>query len=111
MSARPAIEKLVARFNDRAMRDAELNKELQCISRNVQVDLGTEKYYFTLANCKVDTLHDGVMPGKADVTLISDPDTIQKVINGEMRAMKALALKKVRVKGSIDDLLRFRRFL
>jgi len=111
MSARPAIEKLVARFNDRAARDAELNKELQCINRRVQVDLGTEKYYFTLANCKVDTLHDGVMPDKPDITLISDPDTIQKVIDGEMRAMKAFALKKVRVKGSIEDLLRFRRFL
>ncbi len=111
MSARPAIEKLVARFNDRAMRDAELNSELKCINLKVQVDLGTEKYFFTLSDCKVDGLHDGVMPGKPDITLISDPDTIQKVIDGEMRAMKALALKKVRVKGSIDDLLRFRRFL
>ena len=58
---------------------------------------------------KVEKLYEGTVPDP-DITIISDPDTVTKLFNGEMKIMKAWALKKVKVKGSIDDVLRLRKF-
>jgi len=86
-----------------------LKKELQGVKKNVQVDLGCEKYCFTLDNCRVEKLDEGTIENP-DIIIISDPDTVQKLRSGEMKIMKAWALKKVKVKGSIEDVLRLRKF-
>jgi putative sterol carrier protein len=111
MSVRPVIESVVVRFNERVANDPELRKELAGLTKKVQLDLGQEKYYFVLKECSVPCVCDGVMAETPDITLFSDPETITKIVNGEMKMMKAWALKKVRLKGSIEDLMRFRKFL
>jgi len=110
MPAKPMIEKVVARFNERARKDPELSNELAGFKKKVLIDLGTEKFNFTLMDKCIDCVNEGSIPDP-DITLITDPDTLEKLINGEMKAMKAWALKKVRLKGSLDDVLRFRKFL
>lgn len=106
---RPILQDVIDRFNDRVAKDPELNKELVCIKKKVQLDLGCEQYYFFLECSRVEKLHEGTVPDP-DITLISDPDTVIKLFKGEMKIMKAWALKKVKVKGSIDDVLRLRKF-
>ncbi len=44
-----------------------------------------------------------------DITLFSDPETIAGIIEGKIKPMKAFALRKVRVKGEIEDILRLRK--
>ncbi len=111
MNAREALENAAERFNKKACADTELKKELNGMSKRVLVDLGTEKYNFELKECSVPSINDGAPATPPDITIISDPDTIVKLVNGEMKVMKAWALKKVRIKGSIDDVLRLRKFL
>jgi putative sterol carrier protein len=106
---RPILQETIDRFNARVAKDPQLNKELECIKKKVQLDLGCERYYFILECSKVERLFEGTIPDP-DITIISDPDTITKLFNGEMKIMKAWAMKKVKIKGSIDDVLRLRKF-
>ncbi|MGD1060038.1 MAG: SCP2 sterol-binding domain-containing protein [Methanomassiliicoccales archaeon] len=111
MTARQALEDAAQRFNDRTCKDEALKKELVGMSKMVLVDLGTEKFNFELKDCSVPSINDGPPALPPDITITSDPDTLQKLVSGEMRVMKAWALKKVRIKGSIDDIMRLRKFL
>jgi putative sterol carrier protein len=111
MTAKPILEKAAQRFNERACTDEALHKELTGMSRMVLVDLGTEKYNFELRECSVPSINDGVPDSPPDITIVSDPETLQKIVSGEMKVMKAWALKKVRIRGSLDDVLRLRKFL
>jgi putative sterol carrier protein len=106
---RPILQDTIDRFNARVAKDPALHKELECIKKKVQLNLGCEDYYFFLECAKVEKLYEGTIPNP-DITIISDPDTVIKLFNGEMKIMKAWALKKVKVKGSIDDVLRLRKF-
>ncbi len=106
---KPILQDTVDRFNARVARDPALHKELECMKKKVQLDLECEQYYFVLDCAKVEKLNEGTIPDP-DITIISDPDTVIKLFNGELKIMKAWALKKVKIKGSIDDILRLRKF-
>jgi putative sterol carrier protein len=108
-ACKPILQDTIDRFNARVARDPSLHKELECISKKVQLDLGCEQYYFFLDCARVEKLYEGAIPD-ADITITSDPDTVIKLFNGETKIMKAWALKKVKVRGSIDDVLRLRKF-
>lgn len=107
---REQLEALIAKFNARARDDAKLRGELSGIERTVVVDLkdGT-RYHFTLKEAQIDGLHDGAVDG-ADITIMADRDTIRGLISREIGPMKAFALGRLKVKGDIEDLFRFRKF-
>jgi putative sterol carrier protein len=42
--------------------------------------------------------------------VISSSETLRQLWTKELRPMKALATRKLQVKGSIEDLLRFKKF-
>lgn len=108
-TCRPILQETVDRFNARVAKDPNLCKELENLKKTVQLELGCEQYYFVLERSKVERLFEGTIPNP-DITIISDPDTVIKLFNGEMKIMKAWALKKVKVKGSLDDMMRLRKF-
>ncbi len=109
MQCKSILEDVIAKFNQRVEKNVELKKELECVEKTVQLDLGCEQYNFTLSCSKVERLNEGTIPNP-DIVLISDPDTVEKLFTGEMKIMKAWALRKIKVKGSIEDLMRFRKF-
>ncbi|MEM0448503.1 MAG: SCP2 sterol-binding domain-containing protein [Methanomassiliicoccales archaeon] len=106
---RPILQQTIDRFNERVAKDPELSRETSSLTKKVQLDLGCEFYYFTLESGKVNSLNEGII-SEPDITIISDPDTVTKLFKGEMKIMKAWALKKIKVKGSIDDVLKLRKF-
>ena len=107
---REQLEALVARFNAKAAEDPRLRAELEGIERTVVLDLkdGT-KFHFTLKDAHVDGIVDGGVE-KADLTIISDPATVKGLMAGEIGPFKAYATGRLKVKGDIEDLLRFRKF-
>ncbi|QLH75311.1 MAG: SCP2 sterol-binding domain-containing protein [Methanomassiliicoccales archaeon] len=108
-SCKPIFEELVAQFDNKVAKDANLQKELECLTKKVNIDLGTEKYSFILDNKKVTNFSECLLPC-ADIVVISDPQTIKDLYSGKMKMMKAWALKKICVKGSLEDVLRLRKF-
>ena len=46
-----------------------------------------------------------VLDENADVTITTTPDNLRGLIDGTLRPMRAYVLKKITVKGKIDDLM------
>ncbi len=107
---REALEALVAKFNAKVDADPRLRAELQGIERTVVLDLkdGT-KYHFVLKDAHVDGIRDGGTE-RSDLIILSDEATMKGLLAGEIGPFKAYATGKLRVKGDIEDLLRFRKF-
>jgi hypothetical protein len=109
MTVRQVLDDVVTQFNARVDCDDSLRKELTGIRKRVQVDMGPEHYYFILENSKVEGVCDGCIDNP-DITIISDEETVRKLHCRELKIMKAWALKKIRVRGSLEDIMRLRKF-
>ncbi|MCU0859723.1 MAG: SCP2 sterol-binding domain-containing protein [Thermoplasmata archaeon] len=104
------LRETIAKFNRKVDEDPKLAEELRGIRKTVQVEVTDgEWYHFVLENSKVGELAKGA--GQApDVRIIASTDTLRKLYSGELRPMKAYVTKLVQIKGSIEDLLRLRKF-
>jgi putative sterol carrier protein len=109
MSVRSELEETVKRFNAKVQADPSFKREVQGMNRKVNVDLGEERYHFILSGERIEGVVDGLLPDP-DMTICTDVVTFHQLYTGEMKPMKAWALKKVRVKGSLEDVLKLRKF-
>ncbi len=107
---RDLLEGLIAKFNAKVDSDPSLREEIGDLQKTVLIELkdGT-KWHFTLKDQHVAALLDGGVD-HADITLVTDADTLRALILREMGPFKAYATGKLRFKGSLDDLARFRKF-
>jgi putative sterol carrier protein len=108
MTVEPLLQDLVRKFNEKVQSDDKLRCELDGMDKKVLIDLETEKYNFHMCDKMINDFQSGSITDP-DITLESDPETIQGLIEGKIKPMKAFALRKVRVKGEIDDILRLRK--
>lgn len=107
---RDLLEGIIAKFNAKVASDPELREEMGDLTKTVLIELKDgRKYHFTLKDRHVDGLEDGDVD-RADITIITDEATLRALILREMGPFKAYALGKVRLKGSLEDLARFRKF-
>lgn len=107
MPVKKILQDVIDRFHERVEKDPGLRKELQGIKKRVNVDLGAENYHFLLDEAHIHDFQEGLL-STADITLISDPQTVEDLYTGKMKIMKAYALRKIRVKGSLEDVMRLR---
>ncbi len=107
---RDLLEGLIATFNAKVDSDPSLRDEIGDMTKTVLIELkdGT-KWHFVLKGQHVAGLIDGGVPN-ADITIITDKDTLRALILREMGPFKAYAMGKVKLKGSLEDLARFRKF-
>lgn len=104
------LEKVVTKFNDRAKADEKLRAELAGIERKVMLDLGEgTQFNFILKDAHVDGVNDGPVESP-DITITTDKDTLEALLKRDIGPMKAIALRRLRVKASIEDVLRLRKF-
>ena len=103
------LEAAVARFNAKVEQDDGLRRELEGMERKVLVVVGGARYHFVLKDRHVNGVQDGPIEAP-DITVIADQATLTGLLRGEIGPMKALATNRLKVKGSLDDLLRIRKF-
>jgi len=104
------LREAIDKFNAKAKDDPELAKELEGVSKLIQVEVEDgDWYHFLLEGGTVDTLNKGAVENP-DIRVIASTETLTKLWSRELRVMKALVTKKLSVKGSMEDLLRLRRF-
>jgi putative sterol carrier protein len=108
MTVEPLLKDLVDKFNVKVEQDEKLRTELDGMDKTVLIDLESETYNFHLHDQKITDFQSGTIDAP-DITLQSDPETIQGLIEGKIKPMKAFALRKVRVKGELDDILKLRK--
>ena len=107
---REMLEELIAKFNAKAATDASLRGELGDLTKTVLIELKDgPKYHFMLKDQRVAALLDGGVD-HADITIATDAETLRALIRREVGPFKAYATGKLRLKGSLEDLARFRKF-
>ncbi len=107
---RDLLEGVIAKFNAKVDSDPALSEEIGDMQKTVLIELkdGT-KWHFVLKDRHVAGLLDGGVD-KADIALITDAETLRGLLLREIGPFKAYATGKLKFKGSLDDLARFRKF-
>jgi len=104
------LNEAIQRFNKKVEEDPALKNELTNVRKTVQLELeGSDWYYFVLENAKVDGFTKGRVD-TPDIRVISTAEILRQLWTKELRPMKAIATRKLQIKGSIEDLLRFKKF-
>lgn len=99
----------VEKFNMKAEADEKLRRELEGVHRKVLIQIEDERnYHFVLEDTKIADFGVGNIE-TPDITISSDTETIVALFEREIGPMKALATKKLRLKGSLQDMLRIRK--
>jgi len=91
--------------------DEKIKKDLKDFDGIFQLEVTDgDSYYVAIKNGEIGELEKG----KADnprLTVTSDTENLKALMSGEMSAMKAFALRKIKIKGSFEDILRLRKLL
>ncbi len=101
----------IERFNEKCREDEKLRNELKDVSKKVNIEIIDDKnYHFILKNAMISDFDEGVIE-KPDITIISDRETMNGLMKKEISPFKAYATGKIKIKGSLMDLLRLKEFL
>lgn len=107
---RDLLEALIAKFNAKVDVDPSLRAEIGDLQKTVLIEVSNgTKWHFTLKDRHVAGLVDGGIAGP-DLVLLTDEETLRGLLLREIGPFKAYATGKLKFKGSLDDLLRFRKF-
>ncbi len=107
---RALLEDAVRKFNEKAQADPKLAAELEGVERKVLIDCRDgPKYSFLLKDKQIGPLSEAPVDAP-DVTIVSDTETLTALLKKEMGPMKAYATQKLKIKASLDDVLRLRKF-
>jgi len=91
--------------------DEKIKKDLKDFDGIFQLEVTDgDSYYVAIKNGEIGELEKG----KADnprLTVTSDTENLKALMSGEMSAMKAFALRKIKIKGSFEDIIRLRKLL
>lgn len=91
--------------------DENLKKDLKDFDGIFQLEVTDgDSYYVAIKNGEIGELETG----KADnprLTVTSDTEILKALMSGDMSAMKAFALRKIKIKGSFEDIIRLRKLL
>ncbi|MDR0509087.1 MAG: SCP2 sterol-binding domain-containing protein [Candidatus Methanoplasma sp.] len=109
MSMEASIQTLIDKFHRKMDNDEEAKKEVAPIKKTINIDLGTEHYSLKLENAQIDGFSPQMIDN-ADITILTTPESLQGLIDGTLRPMKAYVTKKIAVKGKIQDLMFLKKF-
>jgi putative sterol carrier protein len=105
------LASLVERFNRRAATHPGTREELGTLARTISIHLTDEgDYAVDLREGSLQNLRTGAAP-QADVTITTDRETFLGLVKKEIGPMKALVTRKLKIDGSLEDKLLFRRLL
>lgn len=104
------LEDAVDKFNEKSRDDPKFKEELMDKTRTIVFTLDDGRAWnFKLEEAHIDGVQDGPLDG-ADINIFSDEETIRGIFDGSISPMRAYALKKIRFKASLQDLLTLRKF-
>jgi putative sterol carrier protein len=105
------IKTKIDEFNEKIKTDEKLNKEFEGEYRKAQLTITDGKTYsFELKDKEVQNFQEGGID-KPDIVFTSDKATLLGVLKKEINPLKAVMItKKLKIKASLEDMLRFRKF-
>ncbi len=109
MTMEASIQELINKFHRKMEKDPEVRKEVEPLTKTFNIDLGSETYSMKLKNAQIYDFVPMLLQ-EADVTLTTTPENLQGLIDGTLRPMRAFVLKKIQIKGKLDDLMFLKKF-
>jgi putative sterol carrier protein len=104
------LEDAVNKFNEKSQDDPKFREELMGKTRTIVFALDDGRAWnFKLDEAHIDGVHDGDLE-ETDIAIFSDEETIRGIFDGSISPMRAYALKKIKFKASLQDLLTLRKF-
>ena len=105
------LASLVERFNRRAAATPAVREELGTLRRTIEVHVtDAGQYAVDLRDGQLRNLRTG--PAEhADLTIVTDEATFHGLVRREIGPMKALVTRRLRIDGSLEDKLLFRKLL
>ncbi|UCE74779.1 MAG: SCP2 sterol-binding domain-containing protein [Methanomassiliicoccales archaeon] len=105
------LNEWLAKAKKKIEEDEKAKEEIKGFDGVFQLDLTDgESYHIAIKSGEVGEL----VKGKVDdprMTVTSDRETLTALMTGEMSPMNAFALRKIKLNGSFEDILRLRKFL
>ena len=109
MTMEEQLRGLVDKFNKKMAEDEKTRDEVKHLKKTVNIDLETEKYSLKLEDAKMFDFKAEIIED-ADVVVTSTPENFQKLLDGDLRPMRAYLTKKITIKGKIQDLMFLKKF-
>ncbi len=100
----PKIQLMIDKFHRRMAKDPEAKAKVEPVTKTINIDLGEEKYSLKLEHAEIIDFKEGLLD-EADITIITEPEYLDALIEGTLRPMRAYVTKKIVVKGKIEDIL------
>jgi len=104
-----SVQTLIDKFHRKMENDEAAREEIAHLKKTFNIDLETEHYSMRLENSQIVDFCPELIEN-ADVTLITTPESLQELIDGTLRPMKAYIKKKITIKGKIQDLMFLKKF-
>ena len=109
MTMENEIKAVIDKFHRKVESDPGLKQELMPLKKSINLDLGEEAYSFKIEDARVSDFKTELMDG-ADIIVTTTPENLRGLMNGTLRPMKAYVLKKIKIKGKLDDLMFLKKF-
>lgn len=103
------IQAVIDKFHSKVDNDENLRKDIAHLVKTFNIDLGEEQYSMKLKDSRIYDF-DTKLSDTADVTLKTSVENFQGLLDGTLRPMRAYVLKKVTIKGKLDDLMFLKKF-
>ena len=110
MTAEEDIQKMIGKFERRMAKDPEAKEKVKEIKKTINIDLGEEKYSFRVEDSAVHDFTNSALD-EADITLITTPENLHLLVEGELRPMRAYVTRKIVIKGKIEDIMHLKSLL
>ncbi len=103
------LEEAIENFNLRAETEEEFLNDIKGLKKKIVIDLKDgETYHMRVENEKMGDLGTGELD-EPDIHIAADTATMEKLLAGEMSAIKAYALKKLKINASFKDMMLMRK--
>ncbi len=102
------IRGLVERFNRKVVEDDRLRGELEGVDRTIAIEAGEERYHLRLHGSHLGEPARGEV-ANPDIRVSADRATMEGLLAREIPPMKAVATGKLKIKASLEDMLRLRK--
>jgi putative sterol carrier protein len=105
------LKDLIERFNKKALEDDKLRKELKDVTRKIEINISDQgSFNMLLKDVKLIDFSKGEADSP-DIKVITDSETFDGLLSRKIGPMKALATKRLKIKASLEDMLRFRKLI
>lgn len=105
------IENIRTVFNNRSAKDQIFRDSLSGFEKTIAFTLkDNDSYWFQISKGIVPSINKGI-PLRSDIKLISNTESLLAILSGALDPMKAMMTGKLKISGSIQDVVWLKKFL